>query len=197
MGISTNGANPPHVIDLAAIRDQCPLLVSTFQEVLRLRSNGAPTRVVSKDILLNGQYLLKAGLVLQMPSKIINRERSTWGENAEEFSPSRFMANDQAKEQRRATGFMSFGVSLNICPGRHFATGEIMALIGMMVLRYDITPTNESWDPPRLNPRALAASVTPPIEEFRFRISPRKVMDGASRSFCVTEGKGKFGLIAG
>lgn len=180
MGISTNGANPPHVIDLAAIRDQCPLLVSTFQEVLRLRSNGAPTRVVSKDILLNGQYLLKAGSVLQMPSKIINRERSTWGENAEEFSPSRFMANDQAKEQRRATGFMSFGASPNICPGRLFATGEIMALIGMMVLRYNITPTNESWDPPRLNSRALAASVTPPIEEFRVRISPRKVMDGAS-----------------
>lgn len=124
MDISTNGANPPHVIDLAAIRDQCPLLVSTFQEVLRLRSNGAPTRVVSKDILLNGQYLLKAGSVLQIPSKIINRERSTWGENAVEFSPSRFMANDQAKEQRSATGFMSFGASPNICPGRHFATGK-------------------------------------------------------------------------
>ncbi|MCJ1348396.1 hypothetical protein MMC31_006628 [Peltigera leucophlebia] len=197
VGISTNGANHPHVIDLAAIRDQCPLLVSTFQEVLRLRSNGAPTRVVSKDIVLNGQYLLKAGSVLQMPSKIINRERSTWGEKAEEFIPSRFMANGQAKEHRRATGFMSFGASPNICPGRHFATGEIMALIGMMVLRYNITPTNKSWDPPRLNPRALAASVTPPIEEFRVRISPRKVIDGASWSFCVTEGKGKFGLITG
>lgn len=128
------------MIGLAAIKAHCPLLLSSFQEVLRLRSNGAPTRVLSKDIMLNGKYLLKAASVLQMPSQLINRESSTWGENAEEFSPARFIANGQAKEHRRTTVFMSFGASPNICPGKHFATGEIMALIGMMVLRYNIAP---------------------------------------------------------
>lgn len=195
--VSINGAKHTRVVDLAAIKAHCPLLLSTFQEVLRLRSNGALTRVVSKAIMLNGQYLLKAGSALQMPSQFINRESSTWGENAEEFSPSRFITNAQAKEHRKTTGFMSFGVSPNICPGRHFATGQIMALVGMMVLRYNITPLNGSWKSPKLNPRALAASVTPPIEEFRVSISPRKVIDGASWSFYVTEGENKFGLITG
>lgn len=197
VGSSINGAKHTRVIDLAAIKAHCPLFLSTFQEVLRLRSNGAPTRVVSKEIMLNGQYLLKAGSVLQMPSQLINRESSTWGENAEEFSPSRFITNAQAKEHKRATGFMSFGASPNICPGRHFATGEIMALVGMMVLRYNITPLSGSWDSPKLNPRALAASVTPPIGEFRVSISPRKVIDSTSWSFRVTKGETKFGLITG
>ena len=148
--------------------------------------------------MLNDEYLLKAGSVLQMPSQLINRDSSTWGEKAEKFDPSRFIiANGQAKEHQRATGLLSFGASPNICPGRHFATGEILALIGMMLLRYDITPLNDRWDPPDLNPRALPSSVTPPIGEFRVKISPRKAIDGASWGFCVTGGKGKFGLITG
>ena len=194
---SSNATGVTHTIDLADIKDRCPLLLSTFQEVLRLRSNGAPTRLVYRDIMLNDQYLLKAGAVLQMPSECINREGSTWGADSTEFDPSRFIANGEQKQPKRATGFMSFGASPNICPGRHFATGEIVAMVAMLMLRYDITPSNGSWTRPRLNPRALAASVTPPKEEFRVTISPRKEFEGAQWSFNVTEGKGRFPLIIG
>ncbi|KAL9117460.1 MAG: hypothetical protein Q9187_006004 [Circinaria calcarea] len=172
-----DGSSATHIIDLADIKDQCPLLLSTFQEVLRLRSNGAPTRLVYKDIVLNDQYLLKAGGVLQMPSECINRESSTWGASSSEFNPARFVANGEPKQSSRATGFMSFGASPNVCPGRHFATGEIVAMVAMLLLRYDITP-NYSWARPKLNPKAIAVSVTPPREEFKVTVSPRKDFQG-------------------
>ncbi|KAF7510550.1 hypothetical protein GJ744_006396 [Endocarpon pusillum] len=195
--LHVDGSSAIHTVDLADIKDQCPLLLSTFQETLRLRSNGAPTRLVYKDIVLNDQYLLKAGRVLQMPSECINRESSTWGATSSEFNPSRFMANGEQKPTNRATGFMSFGASPNICPGRHFATGEIVAMVAMLLLRYDITPINGHWIRPKLNPRAIAASVTPPIEEFRVTVWPRKEFKGTNWAFSVTEGKGRYPLVTG
>lgn len=190
-------SNATHTIDLADIKDQCPLLLSTFQEVLRLRSNGAPTRLVYRDIMLNDQYLLKAGGVLQMPSERINRESSTWGASSSEFDPSRFIANSEVKQSSRATGFMSFGASPNICPGRHFASGEIVATVAMLLLRYDISPRNGRWIRPKLNPKAIAASVTPPIEEFPVTIRAREAFRGLEWVFTVTEGKGKYPLVTG
>ncbi len=194
---STIGSQSLYTIDLAKIRDACPLLVSTYQEVLRLRSNGAPTRVVYKDIMLGDRYLLKAGAVLQMPAQSINREDSTWGADADEFNPSRFIANGERKDQKRVTGFMSFGASPNMCPGRHFASSEVLAMAAMLMLRYDIKPASGEWARPRLNTRAMAASITPPVEEFLVQVSPRKEFEGAKWTFKVTEGKGKFSLITG
>ena len=96
-----------HTIDLVDIKEKCGLLISTFQEVLRVRSIGAPTRTVYKDILLNDQYLLKKGSLLMMPIKGINREENTWGAQAHEFNPRRFA--DGRQKDIKVTGFMSFG----------------------------------------------------------------------------------------
>lgn len=189
--------NGTHTIDLADIKDQCPFLLSTFQEVLRLRSYGAPTRIVYRDTVLNDRYLLKAGGVLQMPAACINRESSTWGTNSLEFDPSRFIADGDVKQSNRATGFMSFGASPNICPGRHFATGEILAAVAMLLVRYDVTPRNGHWMPPKLNPNAIAASTSPLIGEFPVAVSARKAFRGLKWAFTVTEGKGKYPLITG
>ena len=45
-----SGADPTHVIDLAAIKDQRPLLLSTFQEFLSLRSNGTATCLCTRTL---------------------------------------------------------------------------------------------------------------------------------------------------
>ncbi len=190
-------SNTTHTIDLADVKDRCPLLLSTFQEVLRLSSHSTATRMVYRDTILNDQYLLKAGGVLQMPSESIHRERSTWGANSSEFDPSRFIAGSGVKQSSRATGFIPFGTSPNICLGRHFATGEILATVAMLLLRYDITPRNGRWIHPKLNLRAIAATITPPIGEFPVTISARKAFQGLEWAFTVTEGKSKYPLLIG
>ena len=186
-----------HVVDLASIRDSCHLLVSSFQETLRLRSNGAPTRVVCKDILLNDQWLLKEGSILQMPAPTINRQPVAWGEATSDFNPRRFMKDTTQRDMKRATAFMSFGASPNICPGRHFASGEILALTAMMILRYDIAPESGIWKPPVLNTKAMAASMTPPGETFSVKVHEREEFEEAEWDFRVTEGRGKFSLVVG
>ena len=181
-----------HIVDLGCIRDSCPKLVSTFQEVLRVRSNGAPTRVVYSDILLDDHYLLKAGSVLQMLAPAVNKE-TVWGPSAQQFDSSRF--RDFTKPS--ATSYMAFGAAPSMCPGRHFAAGEVLALAAMIILRYDITPTSKEWWTPKLNAWAIAASVTPPVESHPVSLSARKEYADVPWSFSVTEGKGKFSLITG
>ena len=192
-----------HIVDLGLIRDHCPLLVSAFQEVLRFRGSGAPTRFVYEDVMLDDRYLLKAGSVLQILAPAVNKEERIWGTSAQQFDPSRFHSittkekDPTTVEKPRPTSFMSFGASPNMCLGRHFAAGEILALTAMLILRYDIKPISGKWWTPKLNRGAIAASVSPPGEAYPVRVSARNEYASASWSFKVTEGKGKFSLIVG
>jgi cytochrome P450 len=196
--IEGEGSEKVYNVDLACIRDRCHVLVSAFQETLRMRSNGAPTRWVYDDIMLDNKYLLKAGSVVQMPSPSVNREGATWGADSKEFNPHRFRPRaDGARMGGRATGYMSFGAAPNMCAGRHFAAGEIMALIGMVLLRYDISPVAGGWKSPKLNVKALAASVTPPVDAFPVKVTERSNYSGTNWDFKVTEGMGKFNLVVG
>lgn len=182
------------VIDLAAIKDSCPNLLATFQECLRTRSNSSPTRFVQQDVVLNDKYLLKKGRILIMPSQNMNYESSIWGDDSEKFDPSRF--KKEALKQR-PTSFMSFGASPSLCPGRHFASGEILGMAAMMILRFDITPVGGKWTMPKFCKGAIAASMPSPGEAFNVTVSPREEYAGATWDFSVVEGKGKFPLITG
>ncbi|KAH0195718.1 cytochrome P450, partial [Aureobasidium melanogenum] len=193
-----------HTIDLGCLRARCPLLVSAFQEVLRTHSNGAPTRMIYEDVVLDNFYLLKAGSVLQMPAPAINNELSTWGPEGKKFNPSHFDKGvsgtdhrDRASGKPRATSYMSFGASPNLCPGRHFAAAEVLSLVAMLVMRVDIKPTKGQWWTPRLNAWAIAASMTPPIEEFPVTIHPRAGTEDVKWSYSVQEGDSRFSLITG
>jgi Cytochrome P450 len=187
-----------HILDLANIRNNCPLLLSSFQETLRLRSNAGQFRVVYEDTTLNDRWLLKKGSVLLMPAATINRNKTAWGSTVEEFDPRRFTKlSEQADKRQKASAFLSFGTSPNICPGRHFATGEILALTAMLILRFDISPVAGSWKEPKTNTKAVAASLSPPMEPLNVAFAEREEFQGREFTFRVTPGKGRFGLIIG
>lgn len=200
--VVVNPETNAHYIDLGRIRGDCPLLVSAFQEVLRVHSNGAPTRMVYSDVVLDDTFLLRAGSVLQMPAPAINNEESKWGKGAVKFDLSHFKVTDKADNANahakpRATSFMSFGASPNLCPGRHFAAAEILSLVAMMVMRVDMKPAKGEWWTPRLNAWAIAASMTPPVEEYPVTIHPREEFNGVKWSFIVSGQKDRFSLITG
>lgn len=132
-----------HTLDLADIRERCPIFVSTFQETLRTRSNSGQLRVVQKDTLLDDHLLVKAGSIILMPAAVINKHPSVWGADAGTYDPERFSKIDPAQKRSKASGFMSFGSSPHICPGRHFASGEILALVAMILVRFDVRPVRE------------------------------------------------------
>lgn len=191
-----------HVVDLAKIREGCPMLISAFQEVLRTRSTASPTRSVTQDVLLNGEILLKKGAMLFMPSKSVNYEPSIWGADAAEFKPERFLSEENQKV--RPSSFMGFGAAPALCPGRHFASGEILALVAMALLRFEIrglggegAEGNKWVQPVKFNTKAVATTIAPPSDPFMVKMKSQKEFEGVRWRYKVSEGKGRFGLITG
>jgi hypothetical protein len=184
-----------HILDLTGIGNGCNLLLSAFQETLRLRAHGPTTRMVTEDLMLNGQYLIKAGSILQMPSVLLNRNDSVWKEKPGEFIPERFQSDKHYS--KKLSAFLSFGTTPRMCPGRHFATAKILALAAMLVLRYDLTPETGRWITPELNPHAMGATVNPPLDQCRVQVTQRSEYKQTTWAFRVTDGKGRFSLITG
>ena len=58
-------------LDISQVKPSCPILISTFQEVLRHRAMGISIRQVMEDTLLDGRYLLKKDGIVQMPSRVV------------------------------------------------------------------------------------------------------------------------------
>ncbi|KAK8101948.1 hypothetical protein PG999_012322 [Apiospora kogelbergensis] len=84
-------ANAPRVLDLAALKMSCPLLLATFQETQRHRHARSASRFVTEDTMLDGRFLLKKGHYLQMPVQSVHMDTSLWGPDAAAFDPYRFM----------------------------------------------------------------------------------------------------------
>jgi cytochrome P450 len=41
--------------------------------------------------------------------------------------------------------FRVFGGGKTLCPGRHFATNEVLAVVAMFIVRLDMTPVGGEW----------------------------------------------------
>ncbi|KAK3987135.1 cytochrome P450, partial [Cladorrhinum sp. PSN332] len=118
-----------NVLDLADIKNVCPILLSVFQETLRHRSLATSPKKILQDVILDGPYLLKKGSMLLLPAPVQRTDTNNWGEDALEFDHLRFV-NKNKKWNR--TAFRSFGCGHVLCPGRHFASTEIMALAAII-----------------------------------------------------------------
>ncbi|KAL2151436.1 hypothetical protein VTH82DRAFT_6534 [Thermothelomyces myriococcoides] len=149
---------PVSSIDLAQIKESCPILLSTFQETLRYRAVNPGPRVLLEDVTLDGgRTLLKKGAMLMMPAPVQHTDTDAWGDDARQFDYLRFAppsvtaAGDNDKKTRRKpnrVAFRAFGGGHVLCPGRHFASMEILALASLVVLQFDVVPLAGRWVEP-------------------------------------------------
>lgn len=169
------------------MREKCYLLHSTFQELLRLHAQGAGARFVREDTLLDGQYLLKKGMVVQMPMAVMHSDPSIWGPDAQEFRPRRFLKQNAAGNESKAalTAYRPFGGGASMCPGRHFATLQVLAWTAYMILRFDIVPSHGEWSIPETKQESLATNVFPPMKDLKVRIIPRQGFDDNGWDFIM------------
>jgi cytochrome P450 len=184
------------VIDLADIRQSCPLFTSAMVEVLRMRFSSATTRMVTADVQI-GEWTLRRGNIVQIPSYYFNNGAASWGDSAADFEPRRFMRGSNAGavgSQGMAKGFLTFGISPHVCPGRQFAVGEIAAITAMLLLRFDLAPEGGEWREPRRSTTALASAMTPIATDVLVTPLPRKEYESARWEFRVSEGDSRFNL---
>ncbi|KAK8015477.1 hypothetical protein PG990_008773 [Apiospora arundinis] len=192
-----------HVLDVAALKTQCPLLLSMFQETQRIHHVHANIRKVTADTLIdNGRYLLRKGNYVQMAGSPIHYSQDVWGPTVREFDPYRFM--EQRKKSKDASSFaphpsshLAWGTPPHLCPARQFAATEIMITVALLAMECDVLPKsgNGQWKSPSLRYNDVAA-VLSPGEEFEVQVRPRS---GAGGKWAVKMGKAKtqVNILAG
>ena len=167
------------------MREECHLLHSTFQEILRVHAQGAGSRFVREDTLLDNQYLLQKNMVIQMPMAVMHSDPSIWGPDVASFQPQRFLKQKTARSKQNMTAYRPFGGGASMCPGRHFVTLEVLALTAFIVLRFDMQPSSGRWSIPMQKQESLATNVFPPEKDIRVQVSRRKGLEDVEWGFAI------------
>lgn len=176
-------------LDITNLKSQCPKLASTYQESLRHASLGTSVRQVMQDTLLANKYLLKKGSTVLMPSIVVHQDPTIWGPDAPEFNPTRFLkaspprtgaaappppTRKAASPSPPAAAFRGFGGGTTLCPGRHFATTEILATAAMFCARYDLSPVAGRWIAPTTRSTNVAAAIMEPDTDLEVCVTVRE-----------------------
>jgi len=177
-GRDTSGVRT-RTIGVKDLKASCPLLNSTWMEVLRHHADGSSFREVTADTVLENKYLLKKGNVVQMPAIVIHNDQRVWGPDAASFNAYRHLGMEHARKVKAGSGgvlsgeqaqmksqtapgaFRAFGGGQTLCPGRHFVTTELLSLTAMMILRFDIVPVDKGvWPTLGWNDMDMSAAIT-------------------------------------
>jgi cytochrome P450 len=145
-------------IDVSYIQSNCPLLVSTWQEVLRITTLTTTNRCVLADTYIGGQILLNKGGIIQIPTGVFHSDQNIWGSDVNEFDPCRFLPSKQAHD---SAAFQPFGGGSTICPGRYLAVTEILGFVSAVILGFEISPAEGESKLPEKDSRPFAGAVKP------------------------------------
>lgn len=189
---TNNNGSVVKSIDITTLKEACPLLLSSYQESLRYSSMGTSVREVMEDTYLD-QWLLKKGAMLQIPSRIIHQDASLWGDNVADFDPRRFLPG--GKDRPRNAYFRAFGGGKTLCPGRHFATNEVLAVVAVFIARLDMEPIGGEWKYPATDNTNVAAVVMEPDNDIEVVIKEREGFEGVKWEIGLRSSEKVFALV--
>lgn len=181
-------------MDFDSLQKCCPLLVSTWQETLRLTDAPINSRIVLEDTMLNNTYLLKKGSVIQMPCGPMHTSSSIWGSDSNSFDATRFLKTNQDKLERgqrksQKMGFAPFGGGAVLCPGRHFATMEILGAAATLAVGYEIRIKDGGvFRLPKMKKQGLGVQVKHPQDDIKVLIRRREEFEGCKWTYYFGEG---------
>lgn len=165
-----------HVIDWNFVKTSCPILLSTFKETMRFHSSATATRFTLEDHVLENKYLLKKGSTIMMPAAVQHTDQSVWGNTVDEFLHRRFLREPGTK-RINPIAFRGFGGGTTLCPGRHFASAEILMFAALLVLRFDLHPVAGKWTTPTWANASVIQALPEPDWDVEAELRPRE--DGA------------------
>ncbi|CCA68432.1 related to cytochrome p450, putative-Talaromyces stipitatus [Serendipita indica DSM 11827] len=128
------------IVNLNHLLHNAPLLNSIYWESLRYTSGAVSVREVLEDTVING-YTFYAGSMVMSPMRILNFSKDTFGPDANDFVPDRFVRPHNPEKGQYNPGIKvvkSFGGGVTLCPGRHFAGNEILAFTASILQRFKI-----------------------------------------------------------
>lgn len=184
---------PIRTLDVMALKASCPLLLSVFKEAMRVHGKGVGIRGVMQDHLLDGKWLVKKDTTIFMPSTVQHFDRERWGADATEYHHDRF--TDKARPRVNNISYRAFGGGTTLCPGRHFATTEIMTFAAMLMLRFEMVPKGGEWEMPTTDKARLTSVMPAPDYDIDVQVKRRKGDEGVKWVWKLTESE--KGIILG
>lgn len=189
--IRTNALVGHGVLSADSLRQACPRLNSAYRETMRLYVPSASARMVNEDTILADTWLLRKGAVVQLAGSAIHHNRDIWGPDVDTFNPDRFLYSisgsktnpDGSVPEGKAhfvhpAAFRSFGGGVSLCPGRHFAHMEVLALAAVMIMNFDMEPVNgTAWNPPA-DVQRIPIGAQKPMAPLDIRVRVRKEFEG-------------------
>jgi len=184
-------------LDVTKVKSSCPLLLSILKESLRFHGIGTSVRIVTQDHMLDGKYLLKKGGIVMIPGPVQHTSVPAYGANVHEFRHKRFVRFPGVK-QPSPVAFRGFGGGSTLCPGRHFASTEVLAFVALMIVRFKFGPVKGEWVTPKTEKAGAWATVAPPDEDVEVGVSPARGEMAEKKWVAVVSGsmEGVGGLSA-
>ncbi len=128
-----------------------PSVAPTFAQINRLKYVGqilketlrlwptAPMFSVypyEDETLVGGKYRMNKEQDWAILIPMLHRDKSVWGEDAEQFNPDHFTV--EAEQARPANAYKPFGNGQRACIGRQFAMQEATLVLGMLLQRFKL-----------------------------------------------------------
>ncbi|KAJ4988273.1 25-hydroxycholesterol 7-alpha-hydroxylase 1 [Stagonosporopsis vannaccii] len=161
------------IVNLSAIKDHCPILLAVLNETLRYHSTVINIKQVQHDTKLDGQYLLKKNGIVMIPGQSVHHSKDIWGPSADVFDYDHFISPTCKKNLLSTSAFRPFGAGTTMCPGRHFSTNVILSLAVMVLLKFDVTPTDGEWKEPTKRNADMWNAMPKPDRDIDVVFAPR------------------------
>ncbi|NNE51280.1 MAG: cytochrome P450 [Sulfitobacter sp.] len=117
--------------------NQLQYVSQIIQESLRLWPTAPAFSLYPyKDEVIGGKYKLKERTFTTVLTLMLHRDKSVWGEKAEEFNPDNF--SKEAVAKRPVNAYKPFGNGQRACIGRQFALQEAVLVMGMILQRFEL-----------------------------------------------------------
>lgn len=187
-----------YVLDVAALKQSCPLALSIIQETQRTRHIHASLRIVLEDTILDGRYLVKKGNHLQMPGAPIHHSTEFYGPDAAEFNPYRFVPTKEGRKDLPGSAFLAWGAPPHLCPARQFAMTEMLIILAMVVLRFEIVRADGRGfeKGPKLRLGEIV-SIPEPKKDLKIRFKLRDGFGAAKWQADVGESRSRVPIASG
>ncbi|HEX6757631.1 MAG TPA: cytochrome P450 [Propionibacteriaceae bacterium] len=109
-----------------------------LDEALRLWPTASGFRRHAREdtVIGGGRYAIPKDLAMMVLSPMLHRDKSIWGEDAEDFNP------DHTTPERMSSippnAYKPFGTGQRACIGRQFALQEAVLVLGMLLQRFEL-----------------------------------------------------------
>ncbi|EPT05693.1 hypothetical protein FOMPIDRAFT_1021415, partial [Fomitopsis schrenkii] len=116
-----------------------PYLDAVIHEGQRLYSTigaGLPREVPAGGATILGHHF-KEGTTISVPIYRLHRDESTWGPDAAEFRPERWIEASPERKKLMMDAFAPFSVGPRACIGRSLAIMQLHIIVATLLRRYD------------------------------------------------------------